>query len=119
MTAPYAARDDDTEGLVQIAELLEKVADEKAPLPDIEATRRRPSHGLHLTSRLTVGEWLDMWPAGKKGRQSAISRDGSNIRVHLKPRIGHLRLDRLRVTHSCCTAAVPDDLIPATCRTSS
>lgn len=61
MTAPYAARDDDTEGLAQIAELLEKVADEKAPLPDIEATRRRPSHGLHLTSRLTVGEWLDMW----------------------------------------------------------
>ncbi|OLZ62906.1 site-specific integrase [Streptomyces sp. IMTB 2501] len=90
---------DDAEGLAQIAELLEKVAEEKAPLPDIEATRRRLSHGLDLTSRLTVGEWLDMWLAGKKGRQSAISRDESNIRVHLKPRIGHLRLDRLRVTH--------------------
>ncbi|KNB50239.1 site-specific integrase [Streptomyces caatingaensis] len=89
----------DVEGLAQIAELLEKVADEKAPLPDIEATRKRLSHGLDLTSRLTVGEWLDMWLAGKKGRQSAISRDESNIRVHLKPRIGHLRLDRLRVTH--------------------
>lgn len=90
---------DDVEGLSQIADLLEKVADEKAPLPDIEATRRRLSHGLDLTSRLTVGEWLDMWLAGKKGRQSAISRDESNIRVHLKPRIGHLRLDRLRVIH--------------------
>ncbi|MBC9730446.1 tyrosine recombinase XerC [Streptomyces sp. TRM68367] len=90
---------DDAEGLAQIAELLEKVAEEKAPLPNIEATRRRLSHGLDLTSRLTVGEWLDMWLAGKKGRQSAISRDESNIRVHLKPRIGHLRLDRLRVTH--------------------
>ncbi|WP_235468662.1 site-specific integrase [Streptomyces platensis] len=90
---------DDAEGLAQIAELLEKVADEKGPLPDIEATRRRLSHGLDLTSRVTVGEWLDIWLTGKKGRQSAISRDESNIRVHLKPRIGHLRLDRLRVTH--------------------
>ncbi|MFF3273144.1 tyrosine recombinase XerC [Streptomyces chrestomyceticus] len=93
------ADSDDAEGLDQVAELLEKVADEKAPLPDIEATRRRLSHGLDLTSRITVGEWLDMWLAGKKGRQSAISRDESNIRVHLKPRVGHLRLDRLRVTH--------------------
>ncbi|MET9809041.1 site-specific integrase [Streptomyces halstedii] len=90
---------DDSEGLDQIAELLEKVADEKAPLPDIESTRRRLSRGLDLTSRLTVGDWLDIWLAGKKGRQSAISRDESNIRVHLQPRIGHLRLDRLRVTH--------------------
>lgn len=93
------ADSDDSEGLDQIAGLLEKVADEKAPLPDIEATRRRLSHGLDLTSRLTVGEWLDIWLAGKKGRQSAISRDESNIRVHLQPRIGHVRLDRLRVTH--------------------
>jgi integrase len=90
---------DDPDGLAQVAELLEKVADEKGPLPDIEATRRRLSHGLDLTNRVTVGEWLDTWLAGKKGRQSAISRDERNIRVHLKPRIGHLRLDRLRVTH--------------------
>jgi hypothetical protein len=49
--------------------------------------------------RLTVGEWLAMWLAGKKGRPSAISRDEGNIRLHLKPRIGHIRLDRLRVSH--------------------
>ncbi|OEV13145.1 site-specific integrase [Streptomyces nanshensis] len=90
---------DDGEALDQVAELLEKVAAEKATLPDVEATRRRLSHGLDLTSRLTVGEWLDIWLAGKKGRQSAISRDESNIRVHLRPRIGQLRLDRLRVAH--------------------
>ncbi|WP_406861454.1 site-specific integrase [Streptomyces sp. HUAS MG47] len=93
------AESDDPEALAQIAQLLETVAAEKAPLPNIESTRRRLSHGLDLISRLTVGEWLDMWLAGKKGRQSAISRDESNIRVHLKPRIGHLRLDRLRVSH--------------------
>ncbi|MFJ9340229.1 tyrosine recombinase XerC [Streptomyces sp. NPDC101733] len=93
------AESDDVENLARLADMLELVGDEKAPLPDIEATRRRLSHGLDLTSRLTVGEWLDMWLGGKKGRQSAISRDESNIRVHLKPRIGHLRLDRLRVVH--------------------
>ncbi|BDH15752.1 tyrosine-type recombinase/integrase [Streptomyces hygroscopicus] len=90
---------DEPEGLAQIAELLEKVADEKAALPNVEETRRRLSHGLDLTCRLTVGDWLDMWLAGKKGRPSAISRDEGNIRLHLKPRIGHLRLDRLRVSH--------------------
>ncbi|MFL4494709.1 tyrosine-type recombinase/integrase [Streptomyces sp. VTCC 41912] len=90
---------DEPEGMAQIAELLEKVADEKAPLPNVEETRRRLSHGLDLTSRLTVGDWLDMWLAGKKRRPSAISRDEGNIRLHLKPRIGHLRLDRLRVSH--------------------
>ncbi|MGI5470250.1 site-specific integrase [Streptomyces sp. CA-132043] len=93
------AEADDAEGLTQIGALLEKVADEKAPLPDIEATRRRLSHGLDLSSRLTVGDWLDMWLAGKKGRQSSISREEGNIRLHLKPRIGHHRLDRLRVSH--------------------
>ncbi|MFF8787329.1 hypothetical protein [Streptomyces sp. NPDC015125] len=90
---------DDPEGLAQIAELLEKVADEKASLPNVEETRRRLSHGLDLTSRLTVGDWLDMWLAGKKGRPSGISRDEGNIHLHLKPRIGHIRLDRLRVSH--------------------
>lgn len=53
------AENDDPENLARIADLLEKVADEKAPLPNVEATRRRLNHGLDLTGRLTVGEWLD------------------------------------------------------------
>nr|BEK66631.1 tyrosine-type recombinase/integrase [Kitasatospora purpeofusca] len=90
---------DDPEGLAQIADLLEKVAHEKAPLPDVEETRRRLASGQDLQNRLTVGEWLDQWLAGKRGRQTAISRDESSIRLYLKPRIGHIRLDRLRVRH--------------------
>ena len=61
---------DDAEGLAQIAEMLEKVADEKAPLPDVEETRRRLKAGQDLIGRLTVGEWLDRWLAGKRMRQS-------------------------------------------------
>ncbi|MFC4033695.1 tyrosine recombinase XerC [Streptomyces polygonati] len=90
---------DDPEGIEQITDLLERIADEKAPLPDVDEVRRRFRSGQDLTGRLTVGEWLDIWLKGKKGRQSAISRDERSIRVHLKPRIGHLRLDRLRVAH--------------------
>ncbi|GCD44700.1 tyrosine recombinase XerC [Streptomyces paromomycinus] len=87
------------EDLARIADLLEEVADAKAPLPDIEATRRRLRHGLDLTSRLTVGEWLDEWFAAKKVRKTTANGYASHLRVHLKPRIGHIRLDRLNVGH--------------------
>jgi integrase len=90
---------DDPEALAQIADLLEKVADEKSPLPNVGETRRRLASGQDLQNRLTVGEWLDQWLAGKRGRQTAISRDESSVRLHIKPRIGHIRLDRLRVQH--------------------
>jgi len=93
------AKSDDPEGLAQIADLLEKVADEKAPVPEVEETRRRLASGQDLLNRLTVGEWLDQWLAGKHGRKTAISRDESSIRLYIKPHIGHLRLDRLRVSH--------------------
>ncbi|MEW1676000.1 tyrosine-type recombinase/integrase [Streptomyces noursei] len=90
---------DAPEDLARIAELLEKVGDEKAPLPDVEATRRRLRHGLDLTSRLTVGEWLDDWFSAKKVRKTTANGYASHIRVHLKPRIGGIRLDRLNVRH--------------------
>ncbi|SEG27809.1 Phage integrase, N-terminal SAM-like domain [Actinacidiphila yanglinensis] len=53
----------------------------------------------NLVGRITVGEWLDQWLAAKRIRKSGISRYETDIRIHLKPRIGHLRLDRLRVSH--------------------
>lgn len=90
---------DDTQGLAVIAAMLEAVAESKAPLPEIDDTRRRYNTGQELTGGTTVGDWLDTWISGKHGRQSAIARDESIVRVHLKPRIGSLRLDRLRVPH--------------------
>ncbi|KJK44200.1 integrase, partial [Saccharothrix sp. ST-888] len=55
--------------------------------------------GQSLTSRLTVGEWLDMWLASKKTRKTTTNGYDSHVRVHLKPRIGHIRLSRLNVAH--------------------
>lgn len=90
---------DDEEGRRHIAELLELVADEKGPLPGLEETRRRFVTGQKLTSRLAVSDWLDMWLAGKKTRRTTTNGYSSHIRVHLQPRIGQVRLDRLNVGH--------------------
>ena len=46
---------------------------------------------------MTVGEWLDTWIAGRKIRASTIKCYKLDIRLHLKPRIGHIWLGRLRV----------------------
>ncbi|WP_030458889.1 site-specific integrase [Kitasatospora sp. NRRL B-11411] len=89
---------DDAEDLSLVAELLVKVADEKAQLPDIEETRNRLKSGQDLSTRVTVGEWLDTWLASKKIRKSGLTRYECDVRIHLKPRIGHIRVDRLRVS---------------------
>ncbi|MER7854205.1 tyrosine-type recombinase/integrase [Streptomyces bacillaris] len=90
---------DDPDSLRRLVTLLEEVGDEKAPLPDVEETRRRLRAGLGLRGSLTVGEWLDAWFASKKRRRTTLNGYASHIRVHLKPRIGHIRLDRLNVGH--------------------
>ncbi|WP_046505923.1 site-specific integrase [Streptomyces odonnellii] len=91
---------DDAEGQVRIGDLLEIVSkDQKAPLPGLAETRRRFHAGQPLVSSLTVGDWLDEWHASKKRKKSTLRGYGSHITVHLKPRIGHLLLDRLNVGH--------------------
>ncbi|MFF9339389.1 tyrosine recombinase XerC [Streptomyces sp. NPDC014773] len=89
----------DPDSLQRLIALLEEIAAEKAPLPEIEETRRRLRAGLGLRGSLTVGEWLDSWFASKKRRRTTLNGYASHIRVHLKPRIGHIRLDRLNVGH--------------------
>ncbi|MFJ8138894.1 tyrosine recombinase XerC [Streptomyces sp. NPDC096013] len=93
------AEKDDPDSLQRLVDMLEEVAVEKAPLPAIEETRRRLRAGLALRGSLTVGEWLDQWFAAKKRRKTTLNGYASHIRVHLKPRIGHVRLDRLNVGH--------------------
>ncbi|GIJ09166.1 tyrosine-type recombinase/integrase [Micromonospora andamanensis] len=90
---------DDVDGRQRMGDLLERVASDREPLPDLEETRRKFRSGQSLTARITVGEWLDTWLAGRKIRRNTINRYGRDIRLHLKPRIGNIRLDRLRVSH--------------------
>lgn len=47
---------------------------------------------------LTVGAWLDEWLAGRVRLQpSSVYANKGAIRLYLKPALGHLRLDRLRM----------------------
>lgn len=91
---------DDVEAQTKIGDLLEAVSkNKKAPLPDLAETRRRFRAGQPLTSKLTVGDWLDEWLESKKRKKSTLNGYASHIRVHLKPGIGHILLDRLNVGH--------------------
>ncbi|MEV0446169.1 tyrosine-type recombinase/integrase [Streptomyces spectabilis] len=93
------ADSDDADSVSRLVTMLEEVAAEKAALPEVEETRRRLNAGVALRGSLTVGEWLDGWLAAKKRRKTTLNGYASHIRVHLKPRIGHVRLDRLNVGH--------------------
>ncbi|NED79122.1 site-specific integrase, partial [Streptomyces sp. SID11233] len=86
-------------GTESVSEMLSEVSRERSSLPEVEETRRRLSSGQDLIGSLTVGEWLDRWLAAKRIRKSGLNRYETDIRVHLKPRIGQRRLDRLRVSH--------------------
>ncbi|OCC11477.1 site-specific integrase [Streptomyces sp. PTY087I2] len=91
---------DDAWGRTQISDMLEDCVKEKTPLPDYDETRRRFQAGQTLNSKITVAEWLDFWLAGRRRlRRTGAKRYECSIRVHLKPHLGHLRLDKLRVHH--------------------
>ncbi|MDI3402599.1 site-specific integrase [Streptomyces cavernicola] len=93
------ADSDDADSISRLVTMLEAIVAENAPLPDVEETRRRLNAGIALRGSLTVGEWLDTWFAAKKRRKTTLNGYASHIRVHLKPLIGHVRLDRLNVGH--------------------
>ncbi|WP_030886605.1 tyrosine-type recombinase/integrase [Streptomyces sp. NRRL F-5053] len=92
--------EDDPAGHEAISNMLEECAKKKEPLPDYEETRRRLAAGQALNPKMTVAEWLDTWLAGKKRlRKGGQSRYETDIRVHLKPHLGEVRLDKLSVPH--------------------
>lgn len=89
---------DDADGQVKVGDLLEDVSkDAKAPLPDLEQTRKRFNRGQSLVVHVTVGDWLDEWADAKKTRTTTTKGYKSHIRIHLKPGLGQHRLDRLSV----------------------
>jgi len=93
---------DDTDGQVRIGDLLEAVSsDKKAPLPDLAETRRRLVHGQKLTATMTISDLLDEWldVKRKSRRPTTVNGYGSRAEYHLRPGLGHHRIDRLNVGH--------------------
>ncbi|MFC5183183.1 site-specific integrase [Actinomadura harenae] len=85
---------------IQIADLIQATIKETRQLPDPEQVRRKHRTGQELGSSITVGEFLDQWLTGRKGLRDGTRRGyAGHIRLYLKPHLGHLDLDKLRVAH--------------------
>jgi integrase len=66
----------------------------------LDGLRRQIAAGDDVTASLTVGQWLDEWIAGKRRLRPNTARSYRGyIDLYLKPHLGHLPLDRLRVGH--------------------
>ncbi|MFE2872164.1 tyrosine-type recombinase/integrase [Embleya sp. NPDC059259] len=92
--------DEEPEDRNAIAALLRSCVTSGEPLPEVDETARRLSTGQSMTSRITVGDHLDAWLAGKKRVGEGTLRGyRSIVELYLKPFLGHRRLDRLRTTH--------------------
>jgi integrase len=78
-----------------------KRADVVAKVRAIEA--KRDAGMVDAAGRApTVGEWLDHWLdniASRKVRARTLESSRSTVRLHLRPGIGHHRLDRLQPEH--------------------
>ncbi len=49
--------------------------------------------------KLTVGAYLDDWLSGLTLSESTVERYETNLRIHIKPAIGHLRMSALTALH--------------------
>jgi integrase len=90
--------DDPTEQQ-RVGDLLADISRRRADIPQAAEVQRRLGVGVPLDGKMTVGDWLDHVMATKATRATTNHGYNSHIRVHLKPALGHLRLDRLGVGH--------------------
>lgn len=88
---------DDEGAQCRVGDLLAELMKTRAPIPEPAEVSRRIGAGVPLNGSTTVGEWLDTWVAAKKTRKKTTTGYESHIRVHLKPGVGHYRLDRFNV----------------------
>lgn len=91
--------EDDVDDQRRVGDLLADVMKRRADIPQPPDVSRKLGVGIPLDGKLTVGDWLDQVMAKKATRSTTNASYLSHIRVHLKPALGHLRLDRLTVGH--------------------
>lgn len=90
---------DDEDGLRRVGDLLAELQKTRGPVPEPTEVSRKLGVGVPLDGKMAVGDWLDQWVATKKTKATTTDGYLSHIRVHLKPGLGHLRLDKLTVAH--------------------
>jgi integrase len=90
---------DDPQVAVQIADLIQTTLARTRALPDPAVVRRKVRTRQELSSDLTVGQWLDDFLTRKRKIEPSTRRSyEAHIRLYFKPHLGHIRLDRLRVS---------------------
>lgn len=83
---------------MQIAGLIVATVRAIKQLPDPEQVRRKVRTGQELNRSITVGDYLDAWLAGRKALREGTRRSyAQHICLYLKPHLGHITLERLRV----------------------
>ncbi|PJM98097.1 site-specific integrase [Streptomyces sp. CB01201] len=90
---------DDEDGQRRVGDLLAGLMKTRGDIPEPTEVSRKLGVGVPLDGKVTVGDWLDRWMESKKTRTTTNNGYRGHIRVHLKPALGHLRLDRLSVGH--------------------
>lgn len=90
----------DKGALARIGDLIFERSGRGGHLPDVEDVRRRLGLGGSLDRSQTVGEWLDVWLAGKRSLKASTGRSyRQHITHYLRPILGNLPLDRLGADH--------------------
>ena len=102
----------DTETAIRIADAIAKSVQETRTLPDPARVRKAVGGGHDPATRPpTVGEWLQEWLTAKKKLRPGTARGyASHIRLYYQPHIGHISIDRLRVTDVASVFEAIDDL---------
>jgi integrase len=91
---------DDPNAAIRIADAITAAIRVTGELPDPDRVRRAVGGGHDPAVKPpTVGEWLEEWLAAKKGlRPGTVRSYDGHIRLYLRPHLGHIPIDRLRVT---------------------
>lgn len=93
------ALDDEPAIRRQITKLMLSVLKDTKRLPDLEEVRRKVRTRQDLNRHVTVAEWLEEFLKRKRAIEETTKRSyESHVRLYLKPYLGGIRLDRLRVS---------------------
>jgi integrase len=91
---------DDVACRIELAALIRARSHRPGQLPSIAETRQHYHDNLPLTPIPTLAEWLGQWLATRtRLRPNTRCIYETHIRLYLKPYLGHIRLDRLRIDH--------------------
>lgn len=91
---------DDADALRKVGDLIADTTSAKKTMPEVETVRRLLRAAVPVLTHPNLAEWLTGWlPTKKNLARNTYRSYESHIRLYLKPYLGAVRLDKLRVAH--------------------